>query len=144
MGKSFGGNKMYWVIAIIALAALGAWGLRVFQGYSAGENVSQTQLKKWIDEGAEVCILDVRSVKEYQSGCIPGAINIGHRDISNRLDELAPYKDRKIVVYCESGIRSRMARKTLNEAGFSKVYRLIGDMAGWRKAGLPTDSGSGQ
>jgi phage shock protein E len=49
--------------------------------------------------------------------------------ISNRLNELGP-RDRKIVVYCRSGVRSRRAQEILKEAGFSGVYNL-GGMGRW-------------
>ena len=104
---------------------------------SGGNDISQSQLVEWKKQESDLCILDVRSADEYNSGHITGSINIGHKEISARLDELMPYKDRKIIVYCEGGIRARVAKSTLIKAGFTNVYHLAGDMHAWRQAGLP-------
>lgn len=130
---------MYWIIAIIVLLTLSAVSLKLYRHYTSDADVSRTKLKEWMDREMGVCILDVRSTKEYKSGHIPDSINIGHKELTARLDELKPYKKHKIVVYCERGVRARIARNTLKKAGFSEVYHLIGDMAGWIKAGWPTD-----
>ena len=105
-----------------------------------GDDISQSQLVEWKKQESELCILDVRSADEYNSGHIAGSINIGHKEISARLDELMPYKDMKLVVYCEMGIRARAAQSALVKAGFSNVYHLAGDMHAWRQAGLPIDT----
>lgn len=135
---------MYWIIAIIVLLVLGAVGLKLYRRYTGGTNVSREQLQQWMDKEMDVYILDVRSKKEYESSHIPDAINIGLRDISARMDELKPYNNHKIVVYCEIGGRAGIAQKILNKAGFSEVYHLTGDMAGWRKAGFPTEPKDGE
>jgi rhodanese-related sulfurtransferase len=106
--------------------------------------VSREKLKEWMDQKLDVRILDVRSKKEYESGHIPNAINIDYTEISARLSELEPYKNHKIVVYCRSGRRAKIAEKTLKKAGFSDVYHLNGDMIGWRKAGWPTEPEEGE
>ncbi|UCD53089.1 MAG: rhodanese-like domain-containing protein [Phycisphaerales bacterium] len=63
----------------------------------------------------------------------PGALSIPHRHVATRLDELEPYRDRDIMVYCEAGVRARIARTALTRAGFARAYRLIGDRAAWRR-----------
>jgi phage shock protein E len=73
---------------------------------------------------------------------VPDAINIGHKEISSHLDELMLYQDKKIVVYCERGVRARMSQNALVEVGFNNVYHLIGDMLAWRQAGLSMDTPS--
>lgn len=107
-----------------------------------GADMSQTQLLEHMERRSEICILDVRSAEEYSSGHVPGAVNIGHKEISARLHELEPYLDKDIVIYCELGVRARMAQKTLTKAGFLRLFHLAGDMAGWRDAGLVTEGPS--
>jgi rhodanese-related sulfurtransferase len=97
-----------------------------------------------MEQKSDICILDVRTAREYSLGHIPGAINIGHRDISTRLDEIRSYADKDVVVYCELGVRARMAQTTLTKAGLLHVYHLTGDMAGWRDAGLATEKAAAQ
>lgn len=102
---------------------------------SAAELVEQIKLDK------VPMILDVRTQEEYSEGHIPGAINIEYRELPSRIDEINAFTNKKIVVYCERGVRANIAEETLNKAGFTEVLRLEGDMSGWRERGLATDDG---
>lgn len=102
---------------------------------SAAELVEQIKLDK------APMILDVRTQEEYSEGHIPGAINIEYRELPSRIDEINAFTNKKIVVYCERGVRANIAEETLNKAGFTEVLRLEGDMSGWRERGLATDDG---
>ncbi len=134
---------MGWAVSIIfAVLVVAVVALRLY--VKRGPDISQEQLLERIEQKSDICILDVRTAREYSSGHIPGAINIGHRDISSRLDELRPCADKDVVVYCELGIRARMAQATLAKAGFLGVYHLTGDMAAWRDAGLATEKAAAQ
>jgi rhodanese-related sulfurtransferase len=82
-------------------------------------------------------ILDVRTKSEYDEGHVPGAILVPHKDIELHLAGLQSFKDKPVVVYCESGIRARKAMSVLQEAGFTQLQHLEGDMKGWRKDNRP-------
>jgi rhodanese-related sulfurtransferase len=84
-------------------------------------------------------LLDVRTPGEYASGHVPGAVNIPHADVVARLSELEPYRERGVVLYCQSGRRAGMTTQALQEAGFANVRHLAGDMQGWKASGLPTE-----
>jgi rhodanese-related sulfurtransferase len=131
-----------WILIIVLGALAVAAACALYKGRSGGRDVSQSQLLEWMEQKSNLCILDVRTPDEYASGHIPGAINIGHKEVSTRLDELAAHKDKNIVVYCERGVRARMAQSALTKAGFPDVYHLTGDMAAWRDAGRPTEAAS--
>ena len=129
--------RMGWSVSIIlAVVVVAAMAVKLY--VSRGDDISQAQLMERMEQKSGICILDVRTVREYSSGHIPGAINIGHKDISTRLDELRPHTDKDVIVYCEMGVRARMAQATLTKSGFPNVYHLTGDMAAWRNAGLAT------
>ena len=135
--------RMGWSVSIIlAVVVVAAMAVKLYM--SRGDDISQAQLMERMEQKSGICILDVRTVREYSSGHIPGAINIGHKDISTRLDELRPHADKDIVLYCEIGVRARMAQTTLAKSGFSNVYHLTGDMAAWRNAGLATRTAGAQ
>ena len=129
---------MGWAVFIVSAVLIVA-GVAIRLYVNRGADLSQAQLLEHIENKSDVCILDVRSAREYHSAHVPGAINIGQKEIFARLDELEPYRDKDVVVYCELGVRARMARKALTRAGFLRVYHLAGDMAGWRDAGLRMD-----
>lgn len=79
-------------------------------------------------------LVDVRTAEEYNSGHIPGAINLALQDLPQKMDTLP--KDQPIVVYCRSGARSNSAAQMLNEAGFDNIYDL-GGIQRWQSQGLP-------
>ncbi len=102
--------------------------------------MSQNELMAQTKSETNTFVLDVRSPREYSSGHIPGATNINHTELSNHLEKLRGYEDKDVVVYCERGGRAQKAQKILKTAGFSNVYHLKGDMARWRRKGLPTET----
>lgn len=134
---------MGWIIIIVlGIAVVAGIAIKMYISRSGGADISQAQLQEWMEQKSDLCILDVRMADEYNSGHVPGAINIAHTEISAHLDRLKPYANKDVVVYCERGVRARMAQSALVKAGFTNVYHLTGDMAAWRKAGLPMDTPS--
>ncbi len=132
---------MGWIVIIVLGAAVAAGiAVKLFIGNRGGADVSLAQFQEWMEKKSDICILDVRSVGEYNSGHVPGAINIGHTEISANLDKLKSYTNKDVVVYCERGVRARIAQKALMKAGFTNVHHLKGDMNAWRQAGLPMNT----
>lgn len=76
-----------------------------------------------IKQGATV--VDVRTPQEYATGHYEGATNIPLQDLQGRLTELGD-KQKAIVVYCASGMRSAQAAKVLAAAGFTDVTNAGG------------------
>lgn len=84
-----------------------------------------------------LAVLDVRRADEFSAGHVAGAVHVPHDEIGQRLGDLQPYKDRAIVVYCESGRRAMLAAEALRTAGFQDVRLLEGHMKAWRARNLP-------
>ncbi len=76
-------------------------------------------------------LLDVREPYEHQRKNIPGSVLIPLGQLSSRLSELEPARDRTIVVYCASGARSASACGLLKSKGFH-VLNLSGGMNRWK------------
>ncbi|MEI6515395.1 MAG: rhodanese-like domain-containing protein [bacterium] len=70
-------------------------------------------------------VVDVRTAAEYKGGHVDGALNIPVQELESRLGELKD-KQRAIVVYCASGIRSARAAAILRKAGFADVTNAGG------------------
>ena len=66
-------------------------------------------------------IVDVRTAKEYKEGHLEKAVNIPHKEIGVRIADHVRNKEDKITVYCRSGRRSRIAKKTLEDIGYKNV-----------------------
>lgn len=102
-------------------------GLSCFMfGWLFGNSSVRTQAHDWVKDGA--LLLDVRTGPEFESGHIEGALNIPVQALAERMGELE--KNRNIVVYCRSGMRSASAAKILKKAGFSEVLNL-GGISNW-------------
>ena len=85
----------------------------------------------------DILIYDVRSAAEAAAGMIPGAINIPHTEIAEALP--GSYRNKVIVVYCQSGGRSRAAYEALTEKGFKYVFDF-GSILNWKDE-IPPDCG---
>lgn len=84
-------------------------------------------------------LIDVRTPEEYRAGHIPGAINIPIQKLQQRFTELSAYRDREVVLYCETGARASYGGRWLESQGFEELRLLDGHMRAWRAAGLPTE-----
>lgn len=111
------------ILTAVAVAIGAFFVLRML--LARGSRVSSADARRLVDEGA--LLLDVRSPGEVSRGCLPGAKNIPVQSLSGRLGELE--KDRAVVVYCASGMRSSRAAGVLKGAGFD-VHDL-GPMSAW-------------
>lgn len=83
------------------------------------------QARAKVDAGA--LLLDVRTPREFEAASLPGARNVPVHELASRLGELP--KDRPIVVYCASGMRSSSAASFLKRRGL-EVYDL-GPASAW-------------
>jgi adenylyltransferase/sulfurtransferase len=90
--------------------------------------ISVEALKRMIDAGEEVFILDVREPHEYRI-CNLGGHLIPLNDLPRRVHELD--SSREMVVHCRSGGRSAKAVDFLRQAGFRKARNLAGGILAW-------------
>ena len=95
------------------------------------------ELAKRINLGKAPAIVDVRTVFEYRSGHIAGAIHAQVWKIVMCLAPLPGDRGTEMVVLCALGPRAMIAKLLLNAYGYRNVSLLTGHMAGWRRLGLP-------
>lgn len=96
--------------------------------------VSPGQVKKMLDAGEDVTLLDCRLPKEKEIAQIDGAAFIPMQELADRLDELDDYMDRKLVVFCHAGVRSMKVALFLKERGFEDVRSMAGGIDLWSQA----------
>jgi len=97
-------------------------------------DISVEEVYQIISSNQDYIILDVRTPDEFKEGHIEGAILIPVLELDNRLGELP--KDKPIITYCRSGIRSRNAANILVENGFTQIYDM-GGILDWTDKGYP-------
>src|SRR5438132_9640835 len=86
------------------------------------------ELKRALDAGEDIFVLDVREPHEYQI-CNIGGHLIPLGELPKRVHELD--SSREIVAHCRSGVRSAKAVDFLRQAGFRKVRNLAGGILAW-------------
>ena len=91
--------------------------------------ITPVDLKKRLDAGDDVLILDVREPNEYQINRIAGSVLIPLGELPRRYAELP--KDKDIVAHCKMGGRSAKAMEFLQTVGFKRVKNLRGGILEW-------------
>lgn len=92
-----------------------------------GSNVADGTLRLWYAEAWEdlrdrCLVLDVRTRSEFVDGHLPGSLNIPHRELRDRLDEVREAAaGRPVRVLCASGVRAHIAHRVLAQAGFDSA-----------------------
>ncbi len=89
-----------------------------------------TELKRWLDEGRPVVLLDTRNVYEVRMGTFRGAVAApiwNFRDFPRAVADLPPeLKDRPVVMFCTGGIRCEKAGPYMESLGYKDVHQLDG------------------
>lgn len=98
-------------------------------------SVKPAELKKELDGGKKVFLLDVREPSEFAVVALPGAYLIPLGEIGYRYEDLDP--DMDIVVYCHHGMRSAQAIALLRQKGFTKLRNLAGGIDYWAETVEP-------
>ena len=104
--------------------------------------MDMASFKSTLDKRAAGLIVDVREPGEYASGHVPGAINIPRGLIELNIWPHVGFPDstdlnRKITLYCGSGVRCILAAKSLQDLGFTNIIAVDMRIADWAKAGYP-------
>ena len=95
---------------------------------TVGGEIQVEELKRRLDAGEDIYVLDVREPHEYQIANIGGHL-IPLGDLPNRVHELDT--SHEIVAHCKSGGRSAKAVTFLRQAGFKRVHNLAGGITAW-------------
>jgi len=131
----FIGNNLLLCAAFVAVLAMVIYYeyTRAASGLKALSPFAATKLLN----GGEALFIDVRDDKEYKAGHITNAKHVPLSNMDKFMHELEKYKDKDVVVYCESGQRSQRAGAKLRKNGFTQLHQISGGLAEWEKANLP-------
>jgi len=103
--------------------------------------ITPADLASLIESGNAPLILDVRTEDEFSAGHIPGAINIPHSELADRITELDGYQDKEIILHCHSGRRAVIIEPVLIEDGFTHIRYLDGQWQQWKAGDYPVETG---
>ena len=119
--------------AVLALVVVLVYESRM-QGASFA-SLSTQDLIRLMNQGA--LVLDIRKAEEYAQGHVNGAKNLASDQILTAGENFKRFKDKPVIVYCDTGSLAAAAVRQLNAQGFSKAFTLRGGFAGWRAENLP-------
>lgn len=120
MKMKYRNKRMLALVAALMILTTGCGAVADYQQVSTAEAVEM------MAETTDYIILDVRTPAEYESGHIPGAINVANETIGSKDIEELPDKDQVIFVYCRSGNRSKEASAKLTKLGYTNIVEFGG------------------
>jgi rhodanese-related sulfurtransferase len=103
---------------------------------------SAAELQQQLREGKKILVIDVRDPKEFESGHVPGAVNIPIDELSKRIEGMEVSKETTIVTVCEHGGRSSRAVVELQKLAYKSSSFC--KLESWKKEGHKTETGSGK
>jgi rhodanese-related sulfurtransferase len=95
------------------------------------------EVKRKLDGGEKVVLVDVREESEFAKDHLPGAIHLGKGVIERDVETRVPDLNTPLVLYCGGGFRSALAADNLQKMGYTKVLSLDGGIKAWRDKGFP-------
>ena len=95
-----------------------------------GTHLPPKEFRRWLREGEEMVLVDVRNDFECQLGTFKGAINPKttsfHQFPEVVRAQAAQWKRKKVVMFCTGGIRCEKVSSWMLDQGFDEVFQLEG------------------
>ena len=95
------------------------------------QTIDPEEVKKRVDAGEKLYLLDVREPHEHAEFNIGGQLLPLGKIMSMQLDEVEDWKNEEVICYCRSGVRSAQAANALETFGYPNVKNLTGGMLAW-------------
>ena len=84
-------------------------------------------------------VLDIRATTEFGVGRIPKSKNIPFAEIDKRIEEIAKFKDKPVILTSGANTRAGAAMRLLKQRGVVDVYQLQRGFGAWQQASLPVE-----
>jgi rhodanese-related sulfurtransferase len=100
-------------------------------------------VKKRLDRGEKLTLIDVREESEFAKDHLPGSIHLGKGIIERDIEMRVPDFAQEIILYCGGGFRSALSADNLQKMGYKNVISMDGGIRGWREKNYPLEAGAG-
>ena len=137
MGE-FISNNIALIALVLASAAMLVWPEISRLMGASGAEIGTLEATRLMNQGPTL-ILDVRDEKDFAAGHLPKARHIPVRDLARRVEEIAKFKAKPVIVTDRGGARGGAACRVLKKEGFTNVFLLRGGLAAWQQASLPVE-----
>ena len=98
-------------------------------------------VKRRLDAGEKLLLVDVREESEYAAGHLPGAVHISKGVIERDAEAKIPDPATEVILYCGGGFRSALAADNLQKMGYTNVVSMDGGWRDWTGKGYPVTRG---
>lgn len=117
-----------------------------FDSIKVQEMEAKTLYKLIMDDVDDLYIVDIREPDQIGHGEIfhPNLVVITRGYLELKIEKEIPNKKARIVIYCCTGKRGRLATKTLNDMGYTNVFSLKGGIRNWVESSYPLDTVYGE
>jgi rhodanese-related sulfurtransferase len=132
------GNHPYLVAAavgVLALLIVSEMRTRI-QDFAA---IAPAEAIRFMNQGG--LVIDVREPAQFEAGHIGEARNIVPAELAGSAEQLRKYKEKPVILCCDTGMQAGSAARELAKLGFSKVFNLRGGLGAWRQENLPLVKG---
>jgi rhodanese-related sulfurtransferase len=102
------------------------------------KETNAADVKRRMDAGEKIVLVDVREESEWGRGHLPGAVHLGKGIIERDIEQRVPDTNTKLILYCGGGFRSALSADNLQKMGYTNVESMDGGWKGWLEAGFPT------
>jgi rhodanese-related sulfurtransferase len=130
------------VLGVVAFFLVRLYRRRVVLKQLVAARLEPVDLKRQLDAGEPVCIIDLRHPLELlpEPFTLPGARHFSPDSLAERHDEIP--RDRDVVLYCTCPSEATAARTamTLHKLGIERVRPLRGGYDEWKRLGFPLDA----
>ncbi len=106
--------------------------------------IDAPELRRRIERGDKLVILDSRTPEEYRRFCIPGGRSVPGGELALRITDITKDldKDTTVIVNCAGRTRSIIGTRVLQRMGLTNLYGLENGTAGWVLAGYELETGA--
>ncbi len=119
------------------------WSMSAFAGHGVEDSIDTIpadRVKRLLDSGAKLVLVDLRPVREFQENRLPGARSMPMADLPKRFEEIP--KTGQVVLYCACTLNEIAERVAfLGFRGYRNIFVLLDGYPGWVKRGYPIETG---
>jgi rhodanese-related sulfurtransferase len=102
--------------------------------------ISVEEVKKKLDSGEDIEVVDTRESHEFGEGHLPKARHLSKGVIERDIEDEIKDTDKEIVLYCGGGYRSALAADNLKKMGYTNVKSMAGGWRSWNEKGYERKS----
>lgn len=119
------------------------WLTSAFAGHGVEDSIDiipADRVKRLLDSGVKLVLVDLRPTKEFQENRLPGARSLPGAELSKRFGEIP--RTGQVVLYCACQINEIADRAAFLEfRGYRNIFVLLEGYPGWVKRGYPLETG---